>query len=223
MESFIIHTVPGSPFARSVAAALEEKSTRWRVAALPPGGLKTKSYTGRNPFGRMPLLEHDGFDLYETQAILRYIDRAIASPPLTPADPRLAARMDQVMNINDWYLFQGCANVIGFQRIVAPSLFGLTADEGAIRDALPHSHLVFGELARLLGPAQYFAGDTVSLADMLVAPQLDFLAGTPEWLELTAERPNLAAYAARMAARPSMRATTWDAMTARSAPALAAV
>ena len=38
------------------------------------------------------------------------------APALTPADPKAAARMDQVMNICDWYLFQGVDNVIGFQR-----------------------------------------------------------------------------------------------------------
>ena len=35
--------------------------------------------------------------------------------------------MDQLMNINDWYLFQGVANVIAFQRIIAPRLMGLRA------------------------------------------------------------------------------------------------
>ena len=53
------------------------------------------------------MLEHNGFLLYETQAILRYLDRVLPTPALTPADPRRAARMDQVMNVTDWYLFQG--------------------------------------------------------------------------------------------------------------------
>jgi glutathione S-transferase len=55
----------------------------------------------RHPFGRVPVLEYDGFMLYETQAILRFLDRILPSPTLTPADPKAAARMDQAMIIND--------------------------------------------------------------------------------------------------------------------------
>ena len=81
---------------------------------VAPGAAKSPEHLARHPFGRVPVLEHDGFMLYETQAILRYLDRVLPQPALTPADPRRAARMDQVMNINDWYLFQGVGNVIAF-------------------------------------------------------------------------------------------------------------
>jgi glutathione S-transferase len=118
--------------------------------------------------------------------------------------------MDQVMNICDWYLFQGVNNVIGFQRIVAPRLMGRTPDESAIAVAMPRAHVVFSELSRLLGSNDYFAGGAVTLADLLVAPQLDFLAATPEWQPLTATAGNLVAWLQRMNARASFRATTWD-------------
>ena len=210
MTEFIVHSVPGSPFGRTVLAALEEKGARYRLAPLTPGTSKSPEHLARHPFGRIPVLEHDGFSLYETQAILRYLDRVLQQPALTPADPRRAARMDQVMNINDWYLFQGVCNVIAFQRIVGPRLLGLTTDEAAIEAALPRARTVFAELARLLGEQPYFAGDAVSLADLLVAPQIDFMAPTPEWSELGAINANLAAWLQRMQARPSFVATTWE-------------
>ena len=115
MSEFIVHSVAGSPFGRSVLATLEEKGARYRFAPLAPGGSKSPEHLARHPFGRVPALEHDGFMLYETQAILRYLDRVLPTPALTPSDPQRAARMDQVMNVNDWYLFQGVGNVIGFQ------------------------------------------------------------------------------------------------------------
>lgn len=151
MTDFIVHTIPGSPFARSVMAVLEEKGAAWRIAPLSPGMQREAAHLSRHPFGRLPVLEHDSFVLYETQAILRYLDRVLADPPLTPTDPTAAARMDQVMSINDWYLFQGCANVIAFQRVVGPVLMGLTPDEAAIAEAMPRAATVFAELARLLG------------------------------------------------------------------------
>jgi glutathione S-transferase len=209
MSEFVVYTVPGSPYARAVLATFEEKRVDYRLSPLAPAGIKSEPHLSRHPFGRMPAVEHDGFRLYETQAILRYIDRIFPGPSLTPADPKAAARMDQVMNINDWYLFQGVANVIVFHRVIGPRLLGVTPDEAAIAAAMPKAYIVFGEFAQLLGSQPYFAGDQLSLADLMVAPQLDFFAGTPEWAPLTANKPNLLAWLDRMNRRASMQATTW--------------
>jgi glutathione S-transferase len=210
MSEFIVHSIPGSPFGRAVLATLEEKRTPCRFAVVPPGTWRTEPHISRHPFGRVPVLEHDGFMLYETQAILRYLDRVLPAPPLTPADPRAAANMDRAMNVSDWYLFNGVNNVIGFQRIVAPRLMGVASDEAAIAAAMPKAQTVFNELARLLAAQPYFTGESVTLADLMIAPQLDFLALTPEWTELSAGHRNIVDWLARMNARPSFQATTWE-------------
>jgi glutathione S-transferase len=210
MSEFIVHSFPGSPFGRAVMATLEEKGASYRLAPLAPGASRSPEHLARHPFGRVPALEHDGFSLYETQAILRYLDRVLPTPRLTPAEPKRAARMDQVMNINDWYLFHGVGNVIVFHRVVGPRVMGLTPDEAAIEAAMQKARVVFNELARLLGEQSYFAGDTMSLADLMVAPPIGFFTLTPEWKELGAPHANLVAWLARMEARPSMQATTWE-------------
>ena len=210
MSQFIVHSVPGSPFGRAVLATLEEKRAPYRLAPVAPGTTRSEPHLSRHPFGRIPVLEHDGFMLYETQAILRYLDRILPKPALTPADPKAAARMDQVMNVNDWYLFQGVGNVIGFHRIIAPRFMNAAPDEAAIAAAMPKAHQVFNELSRLLGSKSHFAGEEATLADIAVAPQIDFLAQTPEWKPLTAASPNLVSWLERMNARASFKATTWD-------------
>ena len=217
MADFVIHTIPGSPFARAVLATLEEKGAASRVVPIAPGATKQPEHLARHPFGRMPVLDHGDFRLYETQAILRYLDRVLPEPPLTPADPKDAARMDQAMGVNDWYLFPGCANVIVFHRVVGPRVLGLTPDEAAVRAAMPNAATVFAELARLLGDRAYFAGNGVSLADLMLAPQLDMFAEAPEWAELTAPHPTLVAWLERMRARPSMQATTWPKVAEKAA------
>ena len=222
MSEFIVHSIPGSPFGRAVLVALEEKGAPYRLVPVGPGSLRTPQHLSRHPFGRVPVLQHGDFRLYETQAILRYLDRVLPSPALTPADPRAAARMDQLMNINDWYLFHGVANVIAFQRIVGPRLLGLEADENAIAAAVPRARVVLDELAALLGEQPYFAGATLTLADVLLAPQVDFLQQTPEWQPLTAAHANLRQWLTRMQARASMRATTWDKVAAMAQAANAA-
>jgi glutathione S-transferase len=213
MSEFVVYSVPGSPFGRAVVAALEEKGTSYRFSPVAPGTARIEPHISRHPFGRVPVLEHEGFMLYETQAILRYLDRVLPAPPLTPANAKAAAHMDRAMNVNDWYLFQGVNNVIGFHRIVGPRLMGLTPDEGAIAAAMPKAHAVFTELARLLGTQPYFTGENMTLADLLIAPQLDFLAQTPEWAPLSAGHTNLVDWLARMNARPSFKATTWERLT----------
>jgi glutathione S-transferase len=213
MSEFIVHTIPGSPFARSVMAALEEKGAPWRLSPVAPGTMRSAEHLSRHPFGRVPVLDHDGFSLYETQAILRYLDRVLPTPALSPSDNRHLARMDRVMNINDWYLFHGVGDVIVFHRVIGPQLMGLTPDEAAIAAAMPKARTVFAELARLLGEQPFFAGDALSLADLLVAPGVAFFIATPEWAELGAPHPNLVAWLTRMEARPSMKATTWERVT----------
>ena len=222
MSEYLVHIIPGSPFSRSVLATLEEKGARYELAPVVPGTLRSSQHLSRHPFGRVPVLEHGDFRLYETQAILRYLDRVLPEPALTPADPRRAARMDQPMNVNDWYLFHGVANVITFQRIVGPRLMGLTPDENAIGAAMPKARTVFDELARLLGKQSHFAGEKLTLADLLLAPQLDFLQLTPEWEPLTASHANLRQWLTRMQARPSLLATTWEKVAARAKGATAA-
>jgi len=210
MPEFVVYSIPGSPFGRAVLATLEEKGAAYRLSPVAPGTMRSEPHISRHPFGRVPVLEHDGFMLYESQAMLRYLDRVLPMPPLTPDEPQAAARMDQAMNINDWYLFQGVNSVIGFHRVVGPRLLGLTPDEGAIAAAMPKAHAICNELARLLGPQPYFAGDAVTLADLLLAPQFDFLAETPEWAQLSAGNRNLVDWLERMNARDSLKATTWD-------------
>ena len=210
MSEFIVHSIPGSPFGRAVLATLEEKGASYRLAPVAPGTFRSAEHLARHPFARVPVLEHGDFRLYESQAILRYLDRVLPNPALTPADAKAAGQMDQVMNVNDWYLFQGVGNVIGFHRVVGPRLMGLKPDEAAIAAAMPRGHAVFNELARLLGNRPYFAGAAPSLADLLTAPQIGFLAATPEWAVLGAPHANLVAWLARMEARPSLKATTWE-------------
>lgn len=213
MAAFTVYSTPGSPYGRSVLATLEEKRVPYRLVAVGPGETKSPAHLARNAFGKVPVLDHAGFVLYESQAILRYLDRVLPEPALTPANAQMAARMDQALNINDWYVFQGVANVIVYHRVIAPRLFGLAPDEAAIAAAMPRARLVIGELARLLGTQPYFAGASVSLADLALAPQLDFLAVTPEWAELAAPHASLVAWLARMTDRPSLRATTWECVT----------
>src|SRR5215510_1101688 len=216
MSDIVVYGVPGSPFVRAVQMGLEEKGVAYRVQPVGPNELKSEAYLKRHPFGRVPAFEHGDLKLYETQAILRYLDDVFPSPPFVPADPREAARMNQIIGINDWYFFPKAAAVIVFQRIVGPVLLGIKTDEAAIEAALPMGRTCIAELDRLLGAQQFLAGDHLSVADLMLAPQLDFLAETPEGKSLLAGT-RIEAWLARMNERPSMQATQRPAALRRAA------
>jgi glutathione S-transferase len=208
MKEFVVHTIPGSPFARAALATLEEKGAPYRLAPMTPQDMRGPRHVALHAFARVPILDHGDFRLYETQAILRYIDRVVPRPALTPLDPQTAARMDQLMNINDWYLFRDASAPIGFHRVVGPRLLGLAPDEAVIAAALPKAQLAFDELARMLSANSFMAGEALTLADLLIAPQLDMLSGTPEWPALVRNHENLSEWLRRINARASMQATT---------------
>jgi glutathione S-transferase len=206
MTEIVVYGVPGSPFLRAVQVGLEEKRAAYRIQAMGPGEIKSEAYLKKHSFGRVPAFEHGDFSLYETQAILRYLDDVFPQPPFEPADPRAAARMNQIIGINDWYFFPKVAAVIVFQRIIGPALLGIATDEAAIEAAMPMARVCITELNRLLGTQEFLAGNRLSIADLMLAPQLDFFSETPEGKSLLHETP-LKAWLDRMNARPSMQVT----------------
>src|SRR5215469_10952558 len=208
-SGMIVHGVPGSPYVRAALLTLEEKGAEYELAAMALGTLKQQPHLSRHPFGLIPAFEHDGWMLYETQAIMRYVDAVVPGPRLQPAEPRAAGRMNQVMGITDWYVMPQVSRTITLNRVVAPRL-GRTVNEEAVRVAMPDARHCIGELARLLDGNDWMAGGQLSLADLQLAPHLSMLALAPEGAEILAAHPNLKGWLARMEARRSMLATTWD-------------
>ena len=208
--TIVIHGVPGSPYVRKPILACEEKGVPWTLKAMGMGENKGPDYLRINPFGRLPTIEHDGFVLYEAQAIMRYIDAAFDGPALTPADPKAIARMSQVMNIVDWYVMPSLSAGIGWNRIVAP-IFGMPVDEDAVKAAIPLARTCIQALEEILGANRYFAGDQVSLADLAAISHLDLVPASPEGAELIAGSP-LLAWIDRMAERPSVQKNAMKAM-----------
>lgn len=215
--TIVVHGIPGSPYVRQPLLACEEKGVPYRLEALPFGAHKTDAWLERQPFGRIPAIEHDGFRLYECQAILRYVDAAFDGPSLTPADPKAMARMSQVLNIIDWYVMPSLTAGIGFNRIVAP-MVGLPINEDAVAAAIPLARTSIKALEDILGGNRYFAGDELSLADLSAVAHLDMVPASPEGADLIAGSP-LLAWLERMNERPSVQKTTMARLMGGMAPA----
>ena len=209
MSDFTIYGIPGSPYVRAALLGFEEKGVPYRLSPLAFGEQRAPEYLARHPFGRIPMVEHGDFRLYETQAILRYLDRLFPAPSFVPTDPRQEARMNQIVGITDWYVMPDISVGICFGRLIAP-LIGRPVDEARIADSVPRATVCIDEIARLLGDQPFMAGDAASIADLILAPHLALFGGTPEGKPMFERNPNLLAWVQRMDERPSMINTTWE-------------
>jgi len=205
MAPIVVHGIPGSPYVRMPLLACEEKGAPYRIAAMQFGQNKTPEYLARHPFGRIPVIEHDGFWLYESAAIIRYIDQVFPGPSLTPADPKAQARMNQVMGIVDWYVMPTITAAIGWNRIIAP-IIGRPVDEAAVANAVPGATTCIRALEQLLGSSPYVAGNSVSLGDLMLIAHLELFPATPEGAAIMKGSP-LLGWIERMRARPSVQTT----------------
>jgi glutathione S-transferase len=216
VSELVVHGVPGSPYYRSALLGLEEKGLPYRLSFLKPGDSKTPEHLARHPFGRIPVLEHGGFSLYETQAILRYVDTLSMRSPLQPQDPQAAARMNQIVGIVDWYVFPTISVKICAERLLSELFWQRPTNEETVAAAVPQARVCIRELDRLRGSSTFMAGDSVSIADLMLVPHIEFFTQVPEGQTLL-KGTAVEEWLARMRSRPSMKATERDKLMMKAA------
>jgi glutathione S-transferase len=208
MSNPVLYGAPYSVYVRAVRLVLHEKGVPYRLEEIDvfaAGGVAT-DYLARHPFGRIPAFEHDGFRLYESGAISRYVDEAFPGPPLQPASPHARARMNQLLSILDSYVYRCLVWDIFVERVRAPAQ-GRAPDESRIAAALPRAATALAALADLIGDHAFLVGEAPSLADCHAAPMIVYGRMAPEGRTLIEAQPRLAAWWERVSARPSLAAT----------------
>ena len=199
--SLVLHGYQYSVYDRVARLTLAEKGVAYdRVEVNPFAPDVPASYLALHPFGRVPTLVHDGFALYETGAITRYIDRAFPGPALQPADPRALARMDQVIGIVDSYGYWPMVRQVFSPRVFRARL-GQPVDEAEIARGLAASIKVLAALESLIGDGG------VTLADLHLGAMMAYFTLAPEGAAALNQYPRLAAWWRRVSARPSFAAT----------------
>jgi glutathione S-transferase len=164
------------------------------------------SYEELHPFRRVPVLEHDGFTLYETGAISRYLDEVFPGPRLQPVDTRQRARIDQIISIVDAYVYWPLVRQVFSHRVFNPR-FGHPGDEAEIAAGLAASETVLAALENLASERGYLASPDVSLADFYLAAMIDYFAMADEGAAMLAAHAKLSAWWANMRMHDSVTAT----------------
>ncbi|MBA3667514.1 MAG: glutathione S-transferase family protein [Sphingomonas sp.] len=199
-----LYGVPLSPNVRGAMLGLAEKGVDYELIPVLPADFKTPEQLALNPFGRVPVLDHDGFVLYETQAILRYVDQAFPGPALAPSTAHEAARMNQIIGIIDCYLFKSWSGDIGLERLIAPKFFGRPSNLEVIEAAVPVARNCAEALEALIA-APYLTGETFSLADIRLMPHFDWFRLTPEGETILAGKSKLAQWFQLVSERASAK------------------
>lgn len=202
--SITLHGFAFSTYTWSARLALAEKGVEYTLA---PAKLRAPEYAALHPFRKMPVLEHDGFRVFEALAILRYIDEAFPGPALQPADAAGRARMTQWASAyNDFVAPAAVRGVLIPRFVIAPR--GVAVDDAAIAAAAATAQGALAVFDQALSTAPFLAGDTLSLADLLLAPTVASAAGLSDGDRYTDGLPHLEAWLGRVAARPSWAATS---------------
>ena len=206
MGTPIVHGPGYSTYVRTTRMTLEEKGVAYDLQEFDFMQGMPEEHLKRHPFGKVPAFEHDGFMLHETAAITRYVDEAFDGPALQPADVRARARMAQIIGIIDNYAYGPVVGQIVIQRLVVPMMNG-PPDEAAIEAALPAARKAMEVLDGLIGDQPFVAGNTLSLADLHLAPILAYFSATPEGETVLADTPNLRRWFDAISARPTFAGT----------------
>ena len=207
MANPIVYGPAFSTYVWSARLALAEKGVTHELVDVPFGAHRDEPHLSRQPFAKIPAFEHDDFALYETQAIIRYVDERFAGAPLQPEDVHEWSRMNQVISIVDAYAWPAIAGTILVNRILVPRFLGGTPDEAAIAAALPRARLCLSEIERLMENHRFLAADFITLADLMATPLLYFFGRVPDGREPMAEHPKLQNWLRQMETRQSFQVT----------------
>jgi glutathione S-transferase len=195
---------PYSTCTRKVLTTLAEKGheAEFVLVDLMKGEHKSPAHLARQPFGQVPALEDDGFALYESRAIMRYLDAKLPGPSLTPPDLKGRAVMEQWISIESANFSPGALKVI-LQKFFKP-MGGGVPDEAIIADGRASASRALDVLEPHLAKNTYLAGEAFTLADISYMPYVGYLYQAGE-AELINSRRSVAAWWGRVSERPSWR------------------
>ena len=204
----------GSPFAWRVMLTLEVKRLPYesRLLEFSKEEHKSPGYLKLNPRGKVPTLKDGDFALYESLAIMSYLDRKYPDPPIFGTTPQETGLIWREISETDSYLGEPGA------KIVRPVFFGkgLEKTEG-IQEAATTIRRELKRIDTTLANSAWLVGAEISAADIALFPLIQILlrAASKEaakplnlgFSPLAQSYPNIAAWVKRLEAIPGYERT----------------
>ncbi|HEX8258199.1 MAG TPA: glutathione S-transferase family protein [Allosphingosinicella sp.] len=195
-----------SAYTRIARLALLSKGVGHETIEVDPFGKLPDAYLRLHPFGRVPVLTHEAFTLFETSAITRYVDRAFEGRPLQPKGAAALARMDQVISVVDSYAYWPMVRQVASHAFFRP-FFGDLSSREEIDAGLEASRKVLSFLDGVAAEGAVLSGRDFTLADCHLAPMMDYFVRAEEGRAALSTHPALQEWWDRLSVQDVLKAT----------------
>lgn len=204
MASIVVYGFPGSTYVQIVRLVLAHKAVEHEFQDLETK-MNTPEHRELHPFEYVPIIRHRDFVLYETSAIVGYIDKAFPEPRLTPEPIEQRAKMNQWISAVNSYYYPQVVFHLSHERSVFPAL-GIEPDKRVVQVALPKIERALDVMEQELSASRPFLiGEDLTLADLYMVPCMTSLARTEEGWVMLERHPLVAAWRERMEQLPGVR------------------
>ncbi len=185
MAKIVLYGFAGSTYVRTIRMLLAEKNADYELVPVNvlTGEPRQPEHLARHPFGKVPVLDYDGFRVIESSAIAPFLDEMLPTPSFVPDNAKDRARMRMAMGMIDSYGYGALIQVAGFHLF--PDFIG-GANEQARRQGIATGKRVLQELMKRRGMDAWLAGERPSIADLYLAPICSYIAMTPDAEEVFA-------------------------------------
>ncbi|KAN0132163.1 glutathione S-transferase [Lactarius tabidus] len=204
--SFELHGFHRSTYTNSVALIAKERNIPYTFVPvdLPKGEQKQASYLEHHPFGQVPyVVFDDGFELYESRAIGRYLNTLGSGPSLVPTEPRAIAKFEQASSV-EYAQFDPVVSMISYEKLFKP-FSGKQTNEVLVTELIARLEIKLDGYEAILSKQKYLAGDEVTLADLFHLPYGSLVFHNLQLGNLD-KRPNVKRWWDELCARPSWQA-----------------
>jgi glutathione S-transferase len=134
------------------------------------GENKTKEFLKLSAAGKMPAIDDDGFSLFESNAIMKYLCRKYKSD-FYPSDIIAQANVDKWLDFTAIHLGVGIGKVF-FNKIVA-AMVGADVDEQSMKEGYGFTKRFLGVIDKQLGTSTFLASDAMTIADFCLLGTID--------------------------------------------------
>lgn len=202
MSEVILYGLPVSSYMRTAIMTCAEKGAQHKVVVQPPHSPQQLEV---HPFGKMPAMQHGDVRLFETSAICRYVDQVFDGPSLIPQGAADAGLMEQWISVASSYLYVRIVMKYAMHYIAA-GFQGKEPDRAAVEGGVADLKSGLEIFDKGYDGRDWLAGDSMSLADLFMAPLVQTAASFPEGQEALPAYKNVKRAYEAMAARDSFAA-----------------
>lgn len=187
---------------RKVMLTLHEKNTDFELITvdLMKAEQKQAEHLSRHPFGVIPVLDDNGYYIYESRAIIRYLDKRLPGIALTPTDLKDYGHMEQWLSVESSYFSQHALVII--KQLFWGPMRKQTPDAAAVAVAVEKVTQALDVINQTLANQPYLGGEQFSLADISWMPYVGYLFPATVG-HLITEREHVNAWWQRVSVRPS--------------------